>query len=153
MSIFILGEDSPAIEISSIIGDGIAEQRRALVAGLVDKAQNSRARAKSKQKESRERPRSREIHEVEDSSDEDRRRNRSRSSRRRSRSRSPTPRRGYAEYNWVMLGQFWPIDQRPAVPYQGILAYSTMFENFCGFFFLSLFSLLPSPKICLIMIT
>lgn len=120
--IFFAGEESPAIEISSILGDGIAEQRRALIAGLADRTQSSRPRAASKQKESRGRPGSQEIHEVEDSSDEDRRRNRSRSSRRRSRSRSPTPRRNYSEYNWVMLGQFWPEDQRPAVPYQGIFA-------------------------------
>ena len=90
-----------------------------LAASLADKNPPAR-RGKSKQKERS--ARDREILDVDSSSDDDRRRDRSRSVRRRSRSRSPTRRGGYNEYNWIMLGQFWPVDQRPAIPYQGIIA-------------------------------
>lgn len=119
--ISIAGEESPALPdlTNSILGNGIAEQRRTLAANLADKNQLSR-RGKSKPKDRT--PREPDIHEVDSSSDDERQRARSRSSRRRSRSRTPETRRGYSAHNWVILGQFWPVDQRPAVPYQGIFA-------------------------------
>ena len=120
-----LGEESPAISgLNPLIGDGIEEARRRLLSNLGAPKSKRATKAKTRERS----PAKSVVHDLDSSSDDERERIRSRS-RRRSRSRSSVPTGTYAEYNWVMLEQYWPLDQRPAVPYQGYLHYISLASN------------------------
>ena len=109
-----LGEDSPAIQTSNpMLGQGIEEARRRLQTNLGA----AKPRPKGKSKPRQRSPAKSDTQDVDSSSEDGRVRIRSRS-RRRSRSRSPRSGSSYCEYNWVMLEHYWPIDQRPAIPYK-----------------------------------
>ena len=121
MNFILGGGESPAVEIRSLIERGVAASRQRVLADLGSRAPRNKAKSKAREKST-----PKDVHDIDSSSEDERRVRKSRSRRRRSsshrrsrtRSRSPTSRSSYCAYNWEILGQYWPIDQRPEVPFQ-----------------------------------